>query len=119
MLGVTSYRCLSVVCSPRNEDICEFKPKRYHAVAKCLVCFVGKSVAQVSLRWLLQKDTVSSVVIGAKNVKQLEDNMGASSDWHMTSQQMAALDDASMYDVPYPYEMVWRINKERMRTNVK
>ncbi|XP_019619639.1 PREDICTED: uncharacterized protein LOC109466368 [Branchiostoma belcheri] len=75
----------------------------------------GKSVAQVSLRWLLQKDTVSSVIIGAKTLQQLEDNMGAAAGWELTQQQMADLDAASAVEIPYPYEQVWRANKAQGR----
>ena len=48
----------------------------------------GKSVAQVALRWLLQKEIVSSVIIGAKTVQQLEDNMGAASGWELSQTQV-------------------------------
>ncbi|XP_078697297.1 1-deoxyxylulose-5-phosphate synthase YajO-like [Branchiostoma floridae x Branchiostoma belcheri] len=71
----------------------------------------GKSVAQVSLRWLLQKDTVPSVIIGVKTLQQLEDNMGAAAGWELTQQQMADLDAASAVEIPYPYSLVWRANK--------
>ena len=50
--------------------------------------FTGKSVAQVALRWLLQKDNVPSVVIGAKTIKQLEDNIGAASGWKLTDDEV-------------------------------
>ena len=50
--------------------------------------FVDKSVAQVSLRWLLQKPVVTSVVFGAKNLDQLEENMGASTGWELTQDQV-------------------------------
>jgi aryl-alcohol dehydrogenase-like predicted oxidoreductase len=73
----------------------------------------GRSVAQVALRWLLQRDNVPSIIIGAKTLKQLDDNMGAAAGWELSSEQMAALNEASMYDVPYPYEMVWRLNETR------
>ena len=46
-------------------------------------------MAQVSLRWLLQKEIVPSVIIGAKNVKQLEDNMGAASGWELSQEQVS------------------------------
>lgn len=46
---------------------------------------IGKSVAQVSLRWLLQKPNVTSVIVGVRTVKQLEDNMGAGTDWLLDS----------------------------------
>lgn len=54
-------------------------------------CVPGKSAAQVALRWLLQKDFVSSVVIGAKKVKQLDDNLDASSGWEMTKEEVSTL----------------------------
>ncbi|KAI8483655.1 hypothetical protein Bbelb_385930 [Branchiostoma belcheri] len=59
-------------------------------VLKCVAKEQGKSVAQVSLRWLLQKDVVSSVIIGAKTLQQLEDNMGAAAGWELTQQQCSA-----------------------------
>lgn len=37
----------------------------------------GKTVAQVALRWLIQKDVVCSVIIGVHTMEQLEENMGA------------------------------------------
>ena len=39
--------------------------------------FVGKTVPQVAIRWPLQTPPVTSVIIGATKVHQLEDNMGA------------------------------------------
>ncbi len=50
--------------------------------------FAGKSIAQVALKWLLQKDIVSSVIIGVKTLEQLEDNLGASGDWRLTAEQV-------------------------------
>ena len=37
----------------------------------------GKTVSQVALRWLMQKDVVCSVIIGVRSIQQLEENMGA------------------------------------------
>ncbi|XP_046578841.1 1-deoxyxylulose-5-phosphate synthase YajO-like [Haliotis rubra] len=73
----------------------------------------GKSMAQVSLRWLLQKDVVPSVIIGATSLEQLDDNLGAASGWTLSSEEMARLDEVSQPRVPYPYEMIWRLNKSR------
>ncbi|XP_060083194.1 1-deoxyxylulose-5-phosphate synthase YajO-like [Ylistrum balloti] len=73
----------------------------------------GKSVPQVALRWLLQKNVVSSVIIGATSIKQLEDNMGASTGWTITKEEMEELDTASSEELPYPYEMVFRMNISR------
>ena len=43
----------------------------------------GKSVPQVALNWLLQRPSVSTVIIGARNEKQLKDNLGAVG-WNLT-----------------------------------
>ena len=45
----------------------------------------GKTIPQVALRWLIQKDVVASVIIGATSVEQLEDNMGASTGWKLST----------------------------------
>ena len=51
---------------------------------------VGKSIPQVALKWLLQQEVVSSVIIGAKTLAQLEDNMGAGTSWKLTDEQVTA-----------------------------
>ncbi|MFE3581692.1 aldo/keto reductase [Streptomyces vinaceus] len=62
----------------------------------------GKGVPQIALRWLLQRPTVSSVIIGARNEEQLRQNLGAVG-WTLTPEQMARLDRASARPAPYPY----------------
>ncbi|MCY0953980.1 aldo/keto reductase [Streptomyces sp. H27-S2] len=62
----------------------------------------GKAVPQIALRWLLQRPTVSSVIIGARNEEQLRQNLGAVG-WELTPEQMAKLDAASHRQAPYPY----------------
>jgi aryl-alcohol dehydrogenase-like predicted oxidoreductase len=62
----------------------------------------GKTVPQVALNWLLQRPTVSSVIIGARNEKQLTDNLGAVG-WKLTSEQVKKLDYASKVTAAYPY----------------
>ena len=62
----------------------------------------GKSVPQIALNWLLQRPTVSSVIIGARNEEQLRQNLGAVG-WNLTSEQVARLDQASSAKAPYPY----------------
>jgi aryl-alcohol dehydrogenase-like predicted oxidoreductase len=62
----------------------------------------GKTVPQVALNWLLQRPTVSSVIIGARNEQQLRDNLGAVG-WNLTPEQVARLDVASTVDAAYPY----------------
>jgi aryl-alcohol dehydrogenase-like predicted oxidoreductase len=62
----------------------------------------GKTVPQVALNWLLQRPTVSTVVIGARNEEQLRQNLGAVG-WDLTAEQVAKLDDASARPFAYPY----------------
>jgi aryl-alcohol dehydrogenase-like predicted oxidoreductase len=62
----------------------------------------GKTVAQVALNWLLQRPTVSNIVIGARNEEQLRQNLGAVG-WNLTKEQVATLDAASALDRTYPY----------------
>ena len=51
--------------------------------------FSGKTIPQVAIRWLIQKETVSSVIIGATSISQLEDNMGASSGWELSLEEVS------------------------------
>jgi aryl-alcohol dehydrogenase-like predicted oxidoreductase len=37
----------------------------------------GKSVPQIALNWLLQRPTVSSIIVGARDEVQLRENLGA------------------------------------------
>ena len=62
----------------------------------------GKTVPQIALNWLLQRPTVSTVIIGARNEKQLRDNLGAVG-WSLDAGQIARLDEASAFTPAYPY----------------
>jgi aryl-alcohol dehydrogenase-like predicted oxidoreductase len=62
----------------------------------------GKSVPQIALNWLLQRPSVATVVIGARNEEQLKANLGAVG-WTLTAAQIKTLDDASARPLAYPY----------------
>ncbi|HEY1860186.1 MAG TPA: aldo/keto reductase [Gemmataceae bacterium] len=62
----------------------------------------GKLIPQVALNWLLQRPTVSSVIIGARNEEQLRQNLGATG-WNLSSEQVKKLDAASAVTLTYPY----------------
>jgi aryl-alcohol dehydrogenase-like predicted oxidoreductase len=62
----------------------------------------GKSITQIALNWLLQRPTVSSVIVGARNEEQLRQNLGAIG-WNLTPDQVAKLDKASAVTPVYPY----------------
>ena len=66
----------------------------------------GKTVPQIAINWLLQRPTVASVLIGARNEEQLQANLGAVG-WQLTAEQMQLLDDASAVMPPYPYYPYW------------
>lgn len=61
-----------------------------------------KTVPQVALNWLLQRPTISSVIIGARNEEQLRQNLGAVG-WNLAAEQVAKLDEASAAPPAYPY----------------
>lgn len=63
---------------------------------------LGKTIPQVALNWLLQRPTVSTIIIGARNEQQLCDNLGAIG-WNLTAEQVARLDAASETPKAYPY----------------
>ena len=67
----------------------------------------GKSVPDIALNWLLQRPTVVSVIIGARNEAQLRQNLGAA-DWNLTPKQVAKLDAASEVTAAYPYWHQWQ-----------
>lgn len=60
------------------------------------------SVAQVALAWVLSRKTVSSVIIGARNRSQLEDNLN-SANVTLTESELAELEKVSRPPLPYPY----------------
>jgi aryl-alcohol dehydrogenase-like predicted oxidoreductase len=62
----------------------------------------GHSIPQVALNWLLQRPTVATVIIGARDEAQLRDNLGAVG-WALDAAQVARLDAASAVTPVYPY----------------
>jgi aryl-alcohol dehydrogenase-like predicted oxidoreductase len=59
-------------------------------------------VPQVAINWLLQRPSVSSVIIGARTEEQLRQNLGAIG-WNLTKEHIAKLDAASATTKAYPY----------------
>lgn len=62
----------------------------------------GKTIAQVAINWLLQRPTVSSVIIGARNEEQLKQNLAAVG-WTLKIDQVKKLDQVSELPEIYPY----------------
>ena len=64
----------------------------------------------VSLAWLLAKPAVTSVIFGARSIEQLDDNLAAA-DVKLTAEDVKKLDDASAYELGYPYKFIAGIQK--------
>lgn len=69
---------------------------------------VGATPAQVALAWLLHKPQVTSVIFGARTVAQLDDNVPAAT-LRLPDAAMKRLDDASAFELGYPYDFMARI----------
>ncbi len=67
----------------------------------------GVSVAQVALAWLLHQPVVTSVIIGAKRLDQLDDNIAATN-VTLSAEDLTALDRASALPAEYPGWMLDR-----------
>jgi aryl-alcohol dehydrogenase-like predicted oxidoreductase len=78
------------------------------AVAK-VAADVGKTSAQVALNWVLGQPGITAPIVGARNLEQLEDNLGAEG-WRLEAGQLEALDAASRLPLPYPHDMYRVIN---------
>lgn len=73
-------------------------------VAKAL----DATASQVSLAWLLTRPQVTSVIFGARSVAQLEDNLRGMH-LQLAPEQVALLDEASAFELGYPYDFMKRV----------
>jgi aryl-alcohol dehydrogenase-like predicted oxidoreductase len=64
-----------------------------------------KSPAQVALAWLLSKSTVTSVLLGASKLEQLENNLGAL-EIRLSLDQIKRLDQISSVDMGFPHAIL-------------
>ncbi len=65
---------------------------------------LGRSPAQVALRWVLDQGFVTSAIVGARNVGQIEETLGAAG-WRLPEEARAKLDAASLLAHRYPRSM--------------
>jgi aryl-alcohol dehydrogenase-like predicted oxidoreductase len=70
------------------------------------------TVAQLSIAWLLHQKAVTSVILGAKNVEQLEDNL-RSANVVFTESELQKLDEISHLKPEYPGWMIERQGSDR------
>ncbi len=71
------------------------------------------SVAQIALAWLLHQKIVTSIIIGAKTIEQLDDNL-ASVQVKLSDDQLKRLNDISAPLPEYPAWMIQRQSSERL-----
>jgi len=73
---------------------------------------IGKRPAQVAINWLLRRPGVTAPIIGARDLAQLEDNLGAAG-WALDAKHMERLDRASDTGLPYPYNDIEEARERR------
>ena len=73
----------------------------------------GHTRAQVALAWTLLDPAVSSTIVGARTLNQLDDNLGAL-DVRLTTEQRARLDAVSAVDLGFPHELLRRPHIQSM-----
>jgi aryl-alcohol dehydrogenase-like predicted oxidoreductase len=76
-------------------------------VVKAVAQELGKSPAQIALAWTLLNPAVTAPIIGARTLKQLEDNLGAL-DVAFTDDQRRRLDEISAIELGFPHAMLAR-----------
>jgi aryl-alcohol dehydrogenase-like predicted oxidoreductase len=68
----------------------------------------GTTVARAALAWVLQRPSVTSVIIGARTMEQLEDNIGAL-EVTLTAEQMNVLNEVSNPSLNFPHDFIERV----------
>jgi aryl-alcohol dehydrogenase-like predicted oxidoreductase len=82
--------------------------ERNHRIAEVVgkvAAEIGRTPAQVALNWVLHRPGVTTPIVGARTLDQLEDNLGATG-WRLDDAQLATLDDASAIELGYPYDFI-------------
>ncbi|WP_213776433.1 aldo/keto reductase [Caballeronia sp. dw_276] len=73
----------------------------------------GVTVAQIALAWLLHQKAVTTVIVGAKRIEQLDDNIAATQ-VKLNDDELAALDEVSQLASEYPGWMLARTGEYRL-----
>jgi aryl-alcohol dehydrogenase-like predicted oxidoreductase len=86
----------------RNLDVAETVGK--------VAAELGKSPAQVALNWVTTRPGVTSPILGARTLAQLDDNLGAIG-WTLSEEHEQVLEDASAIEMGYPHEFINMITR--------
>ena len=97
--AVKEHPAFSGVLTERNWNIANELVK----VAK----EIGRSPAQVALNWVTNRPAVSSTIIGASKVQQVDDNL-ASLDFKIPTELLKRLDEISAQELSYPYYFFYK-----------
>ena len=96
-----------------QESYARFDKPRNWAILEALTATAKQTdatPAAVALAWLTRKQCVTSVIFGARSLEQLDANLVAA-DLQLSADQMTALDEASAFELGYPYDFIARIQK--------
>lgn len=74
------------------------------AVVEAIAQERGVSLSQVALNWVARKAGVATILVGARTMEQLTDNLAAAA-WSLSDAEMTRLDEASAKPAIYPYDM--------------
>jgi aryl-alcohol dehydrogenase-like predicted oxidoreductase len=95
-----------------KERFAAFDKERNWKIVDTLVAVaseVGRTPGQVALAWLLARPAVTSVIFGARNLRQLEENLSAV-EIVLSDKAIADLDAASAFELGYPYEFIKNVD---------
>ena len=97
-----------------RERLASFDTARHWAILDAVDAVakeLGSTSSAVSLAWLLRKPGVTSVIIGARDLTQLDDNLAGDA-LVLDDAQVARLDEASAFPLGYPYEFMRGVQKK-------
>ena len=69
----------------------------------------GKEPAQIALSWVKDRPGVTSPILGARNLEQLDKNLGVIG-WSLEERELNLLEEVSTLPYAYPYNMIARVN---------
>jgi len=71
-----------------------------------------RTPSQVAIRWAVEQPGITSILVGARTLEQLHDNLGAA-DWHLSEQAMALLNEISQLPDRYPQAIERNVDQRR------
>ncbi len=83
------------------------RPDRVVSALKAVSEETGRSLAQVALAWLRDRDIPVIPIIGARRISQLQDNLDSLT-LELTADQLSVLNEASAIELGFPYDFYQR-----------